>query len=101
MIRHGLARTSSPVFPLAFAMIQSRFRAVPVPAIGAAMLSESGLFAASRAAIALPAIATGTDQELAVAFTAPANATPESDFAMPRHASPQAGLDNGNGFVAL
>lgn len=101
MIRHGFARTSAPLFPLAFAMILSRFRAIPVPAIGAAMLIDAGLLAAGRAAIALPAIATGTDKELAVAFTAAANATTESDFAMSRHASPQAGLDNGNGFVAL
>jgi hypothetical protein len=26
---------------------------------------------------------------------------PENQFAMPRHASSQAGLDNGNGFVSL
>jgi hypothetical protein len=86
MIRHGLARTSSSVFLLAFAMVLSGFRTVPVTAIGAAMLVESGLFAASRAAIALSAIATGTDKELLVAFTAAANPSPKSDFAMSSHA---------------
>jgi len=82
-------------------MIPPSFRAVLVTAVGAAALIESGLITAGEAAIALPAVTARTEIEHRSAFTDQANPLPENQFAMPRHASSQAGLDNGNGFVSL
>ena len=101
MIRHGRLGPASPVLLLPLTMIFSCFRTVPVPAVGIPVLLEAGSFAAGEAAIALPAVTMGTKIEHRVAFSAQANPLPENHFAMLRHASSQAGLDNGNGFVAL
>ena len=76
---------------LAFAMVLARFRAVTVPAIGAAVLLEPGLFAASQAAIALSPVTTGTDQELGLAFPKAANPLPKNELAMSSHAAPAGG----------
>jgi len=65
-------------------------------AVGAAVLLHPGLIAASRAAIALPAITVLTDPEPRVAFPAAANPLTENHFAMNRHPRRQAGLDNGS-----
>jgi len=81
-------------------MIQPPFRALLVPAIGAAPLTEPGLIAAGQAAVALSAIAVGTEEENGAACTAQANPMPQNYFARRRHARSQAGLDNGNGSVA-
>lgn len=101
MIRHARLRPETPVLPLTVAMIFPCFRTVPVPAIGAAMLTQPGLLTAGKAAIALSAVTAGTDKEHRLAFAAPANPLPENHFALLRHARSQAGLDNGRGFVAL
>jgi hypothetical protein len=100
LIRHaGLARppgTAPPVFPLAVAVVEPSLRAALVAAVGAAPLLESGLGAASRTAIALPAITVLTDPEHRLAFAAAANPLTENRFAMDRHPRRQAGLDNGS-----
>ena len=101
MIRHGFARMPAPVLPLTVTMILSRFRAVPVTAIGYAVAMQAALFAAERAAITLTTIASGTDKEFGLAFTTPTNPSPKTDLAVRRHTTPVAGLDMGKGFMAL
>jgi len=82
-------------------MILPSFRTVLVTAVGTAALMEPGLITAGETAIALSAVAVRTEIEHRMAFAARANPLPENHFAMLRHAPSQAGLDNGNGFVAL
>jgi hypothetical protein len=93
-------RPALTVLPLPVTMIEPPFWTLLVPAIGAAPLAEPGLIAAGGAAIALSAIATGTEKKDRAAFTAQAKSLPENHFAMNRHACSQAALDNGYGFVA-
>ena len=82
-------------------MIFPPFRTALVPAVGAAVLTEPGLLAAGDAAIVLSAVTVRTEKKHHAAFAAEANPLPQNCFAMRRHAFPQAGLDKGNGFVAL
>lgn len=100
LIRHARGArplgTARPVFALAVTMIQPPLRAPLMTAIGAPPLLKPGLGAASRAAIALPAIAVPTDPEHRVAFAAAANPLSENRFAMERHPRRQAALDNGS-----
>jgi hypothetical protein len=77
-------------------VIEPSLRAALVAAVGAAPLLESRLGAASRAAIALSAVAVLTDPEHRLAFCAAANPLTENRFAMDRHPRRQAGLDNGS-----
>lgn len=100
MIRHGRARTPPPVSPLTVAMIPSCFRAVAVAAVGAAMLTQPGLLAASRAAIALSSITAGAEEEHRLALAAETDLSPKNDFTLRRHTPWQAGLDNGQSFVS-
>ncbi len=97
MIRHARLRPETPVLPLTgpegTPMIFPCFRTVPVPAIGAAMLTQPRLLTAGEAAIALSAVTSGTDKEHRMAFAAQANPLPENHFALLRHARSQAGLD--------
>ena len=101
MIRHARLRPALPILPLTVAMIPPSFRAVLVTAVGAAALIESGLITAGEAAIALPSVTARTNIKHSPAFAAKANPLPENQFAVSCHASSQAGLDNGNGFVSL
>ena len=101
MIRHASLGTASTISLLTFAMIFPRFRTVTVLPISTAMLMQSGLLAAVHAAIALSAVAMGTDKEHRVTFAAQANPLSENYIAMRRHPLSHAELDNGNGFVAL
>ncbi len=97
LIRHAdVLSPAPPVFPLAVAMVKPSFRAPLMPAVGAAPLLQPGLVAASRAAIALAAIAVLTDPEHRLASPAAANSLTENRFAMDRHPRRQAGLDNGS-----
>src|ERR1700730_3652765 len=82
-------------------MIEPPFRTPLVPSVGAPPLLEAGLHTASDAAIAMSAIAMRAEEENRVASLTHAKTTPENRFAMHRpHASSQAVLDNGSGFVA-
>ena len=103
LIRHaqwGLPSAAS-VIALTIAMIEPSLRAPLVAAVGAPSLAEAGTLTAWGAAVALSAIAVCTDEEHRVTLVAQANPLPEYCFAMNRrHASSQAGLDNGTGFVA-
>jgi hypothetical protein len=77
-------------------MIEPSFRAPLMAAVGVAALFPAGSVAASRAAIALAAVAMPADPEHRVTFPAAANPLSENRFAMDRHPRPRAGLDNGN-----
>jgi fatty acid desaturase len=102
LIRHGRWRlTAAAVLPLTVAMIELPFGALLVAAVGAPPLLAAGLLAALVAAVAVPAIAMRADEENRVAALTKANPLPQNRFAMNRrHASSQAGLDNGSGLVA-
>ena len=105
MIRH--ARLGCPlgpaptVFPLAIAMIEPAFQTLLVAAVSAAALTEPRLAAAYEAAITLPAITVRTEKKRRAAIASQASPKPQNHFARNRHASPQAGLDNDDGFVPL
>ena len=65
------------------------------------LLLAAGLLAALVAAVAVSAIAVRTDEENRLTALTEANPLPQNRFAMNhRHASSQAGLDNGSGLVA-
>jgi hypothetical protein len=99
LIRH--ARPPTPVFPLAVAMIELAFQTLLVAAVGAAALPEPRLAATCEAAITLSAITARTQKERRAAIARQANPKPQNHFARNRHASPQAVLDNDDGFVPL
>jgi hypothetical protein len=103
LIRHWrLCLTkAAAVLPLTITMIELPFGALLVAAIGAPPLLAAGLLAALFAAVAMSAIAVSADKENRVAALTKANPLPQNRFAMNRrHASSQAGLDNGSGLVA-
>ena len=82
-------------------MIELPFGALLVAAVGAPTLLAAGLLAALVAAVAVSAIAMRADEENRVAALTQARSLPQNRFAMnQRHASSQAGLDNGSGLVA-
>jgi hypothetical protein len=96
-----LLKASTPILPLPVAMIEPAFRALLVACIGASPLLPAGLFAAGGAAIAMSTIAVGADEEHGVTPLAETDSLQENRFAVSlRHASSQAGLDNGTHFVA-
>jgi hypothetical protein len=103
LIRHarlGLPATA-PVIALTIAMIEPSLGALLVAAVGAPSLMDTGSLTALGTAVALSAIAVPADEEHRVTLVTEANSLPEYCFAMNcRHASSQAGLDNGSGFVA-
>jgi hypothetical protein len=82
-------------------MIELPFRALLVASVGVPPLLPAGLLAALIAAVAVSAVAVRADEENRVAALTKANPLPQNRFAMNhRHASSQAGLDNGSGLVA-
>jgi len=103
LIRHArlCLPAAAPVIALTVAMIEPSFGTLLVPAVGAPSLVDSGMLTAEGAAIALSTIAVRAHEENCVTLATEANPLPEYRFAMNcRHASSQAGLDNGDGFVA-
>ena len=86
-----------PVGPLPVPMIEPAFGTPLVPAVGISALLSSGFQTASRAAIALPAVAVRTNPEHRLASLAAANPLPENHFWRNRHPPTQADFDNGNG----
>jgi hypothetical protein len=98
MIRHRRLRPALAVFPLAVAMIESSFQTSLVAAVGPPALAKPCLPPACQAAIALSTIAARTEKEGCAAIAGQANPKPQNHFARNRHASPQAGLDNDDGF---
>jgi hypothetical protein len=100
MIRHARLAAAFAVVPLTVTMIEASFRAVLMAAIGGAPLAQTRLLAAWVAAIALSAVAFGTEEEQGAAFGNKAKPLSQNHFAVRRHADCVAVLDNGLGFVA-
>ena len=92
---------AAAVLPLPVAMIQPPLGTLPMAPVGAPPLLAPGLLAALVAAVAVSAIAVSTDEENRLAALTKASPLPQNRFTMNhRHASSQAGLDNGTGLVA-
>ena len=81
-------------------MIEPPLGTLLVAAVGRAMLAEAGLPAASPTAIALSTVAVRAQEKHRAAFADMTKPLPQNYFRMRRHASSQAVLDNGQGFVA-
>lgn len=99
MIRHAGLRPAPAILPLTIAMIQPSFLTLLVAAIGAATLMPTGVLATGHAAIALTAIATGTDKENGPASGVKTKPLPQNYFVERRHLSSQRVLDNGSAFM--
>ena len=97
MIRHARWRVTSPIRTLPVAMIELALQTPLVSAVGSPALLAPSFGAASRAAIALPAVAVRANPEHRLASLAATNPRPENHFCMNRHPPTQAGFDNGNG----
>jgi hypothetical protein len=98
LIRHA---PSLAVLALPVAMIEPSFRARLVPPIGASPLTPACKLAALGTAITMPAITMRADEEGRVTLLTRADSLPQNCFVVNfRHASSQAGLDNGRRFVA-
>jgi hypothetical protein len=82
LIRHAALRPPLPILALSVAMIQLSFRTRLVSAIGRAALPPPCRCAASRTAIALPAVTVRTNEEQHVAGAAQTEPRPQSRFAM-------------------
>ena len=82
-------------------MIELPFGALLVASVGAPPLLAAGLLTTVVAAVTMSAIAVRADEDNRLAAWTKANPLPQNRFAMNhRHASSQAGLDNGSGLVA-
>jgi len=92
---------AAPIIALTVAMVEPAFGAALMAVVGAPPLADAGILAALGTAVALPAITVRADEKYGVTLVTEANSLPEYRFAMHcRHASSQAGLDNGTGFVS-
>jgi len=63
MIRHAFCNAAAPVLTLAVTVVESRFRALPIPAVGTPMLAQSRIPTAFQAAVTMSTIAIGADEE--------------------------------------
>jgi hypothetical protein len=82
-------------------MIEPSFGALLVAPVGAPPLPAAGFARGIGAAVAMSAVTVRADEENRVAALTKANPLPQNRFAVNhRHASSQAGLDNGSGLVA-
>ena len=97
MIRHARPAATLPVVLLPIPVVEPAFGALLIAAVGRPVLPAPGFGAARRAAIALSAIAMGTNPEHRLASLDATNPLPENHFFVSRHPSAQADFDNGNG----
>jgi hypothetical protein len=97
LIRHARPAPALTVLLLPIPVVEPALRALLIASVGRPVLPAPCLGAARRAAIALSAIAMGTNPEHRLAPLAAANALPENHFSMNRHPPTQADFDNGNG----
>jgi len=82
-------------------MIEPPFQAPLVAPVGGLPLPAASLVAALGAAVAVSSVAVCADEENRLAALTKAEPLPQNRFAVNhRHASSQAGLDNGSGLVA-
>ena len=96
LIRHAASKPPAAIRTLPVAMIQTAFGALLMTPIGSSMLPTSRYHAALRAAVSLPAIAAGANQEHRPAFRIAAKPLPENNFPVNRHPLLQAAFDNGS-----
>ena len=92
MIRHGNfhgcspgRRLAQPVSALTIPMIEPALKAALMPAPSCASLIEARLEAAGRAAIAMPTVTMGTDEEHSAAIWRRAELLVEDEIVMRRH----------------
>ena len=97
MIRHARPAPTLTILLLPIPVVEPAFRALLIAVVGSPVLPAPGCGAARRAAIALSAIAMGTNPEHRLASLAAANPLPENHFSMNRRPPTQADFDNGNG----
>ena len=95
-IRHARPAVALAVVLLPIAVVKPAFTAALIAAVGRPVLLAPCFAAARRAAVALSAIAMGTNPEHRLASLAAANALPENHFSVNRHPPTQADFDNGN-----
>ena len=100
MIRHG-ARASllaQPILSLPVAMIEPPFFTALMPPVRASKLAPPRLLAALRAAIAMPAVTVGADEEDGMAMLAAAGSLQETSIVMGQHCRHRrlAEVDNGS-----
>jgi len=102
LIVHGWSRVQrAGTLRLRSRLIELPFGALLVGGCWRDPLLAAGLLAALVAAVAVSAIAVRADEENRMAALTQANPLSQNRFAMNhRHASSQAGLDNGTGLVA-
>ena len=82
-------------------MIELAFGTLLVALVDAPPLPAAGSIAALRAAVAMAAVTVRADEENRLAALPKAKPLPQNRFAVNhRHASSQAGLDNGSALVA-
>ena len=92
---------TAPVRLLPIAMIESSLATPLVASVGGSPLLAAGLFAALGTAVSMAAVTVRADEENRLAALPKAKPLPQNRFAVNlRHASSQAGLDNGSGLVA-
>ena len=81
-------------------MVQSSLEALLVPAIGTTLLPAPRRVTAQDGAVPVTAITVRADQEYCATLRSRAKPLPQNHFAVFRHASAEAVLDNGYDFVA-
>jgi hypothetical protein len=100
MIRHARLALALAVLPLVITVVESSCRALLMPPVGGAPLTEARPLPAGGAAIALAAVAVGTEKEQGAAFGQKTKPLSQNHFAVRRHAGSQAVLDKRRDFVA-
>jgi hypothetical protein len=97
LIRHPNWGVAFAVRTLPVAMIEPALQTLLVAPVGSASLLASSSRAASRTAIALPAVTVRANPERCLASLAATNSRPENHFSMNRHPPTPADFDKGNG----
>jgi hypothetical protein len=97
LIRHALPAPAFAILLLPVPVVELAFQTLLIAPVGCPVLPAPRFGAARRAAIALSAIAMGTNPEHRLASLATANTLPENHFSINRHPPTQADFDNGNG----
>jgi len=97
LIRHARPAATLTVVLLPIPVVEPALGTLLIAAVGRPVLPAPGFAAASRAAVALSAVAMCTNPEHRLASLAAANPLPENHFSINRHPPRQADFDNGNG----
>jgi hypothetical protein len=63
MIRHAFFNAAAPILTLAVTVVESRFRALPIPAVDTPVLAQSRVFTALQTAVTMPTVTMSADEE--------------------------------------